>query len=158
MTELVQIIVAMAAETWRVLVAGLVIIMSLVMLAHTIRATAAMGLGSGEGLKQAALGLIGPFVVGLFLFLGAPPLLRSLTEVTIKMCSSTFADLTTWAYRLLGVLVAFRLLKVAYMAMIAEAVGGGEAAAMLLTEAAGVIAAMLFIPFINGVAATLLGC
>lgn len=156
MANLVQTIMTMAVETWRVLAAGLVIILSLAMLAHTIRATAAMGTGSGEGFKQAILGLVGPLMVGLFLFLGAPPLVRSLT--TINSCTSTFADLTAWSQRLLAALIAFRLLKVAYMATVADALGTGEAAAMLLTEAAGAIAAMLFIPFISGVAAMLLGC
>jgi len=156
MAELMQSIMLMAAETWRVLVAGLVVIFSLTMLAHTIRATVAMGTGSGEGFGQAILGLVGPVVVGLFLFLGAPPLLRSLT--TLHSCTATFADLTAWSQRILAAFFAFRLLKVAYLAMVAEAIGTGEAAAMLLNEAAGVVAAMLFLPFINGVAATLLGC
>ena len=156
MANLVQLVMAMAAETWRVLVVGLIAVLSLAMLAHTIRATAAMGTGSGQGFGQAILGLLGPLMVGLFLFLGAPPLLRAMT--TVNSCTSTFADLTAWSQRILAALVAFRLLKVAYMAMVADAIGTGEAAAMLLTEAAGVIAVMLFIPFINGVAATLLGC
>ena len=156
MANLVQLVMAMAAETWRVLVVGLIAVLSLAMLAHTIRATAAMGTGSGQGFGQAILGLLGPLMVGLFLFLGAPPLLHAMT--TVNSCTSTFADLTAWSQRLLAALVAFRLLKVAYMAMVADAIGTGEAAAMLLTEAAGVIAVMLFIPFINGVAATLLGC
>lgn len=156
MANLVQLVIAMAAETWRVLVVGLIAVLSLAMLAHTIRATAAMGTGSGQGFSQAILGLLGPLMVGLFLFLGAPPLLRAMT--TVNSCTSTFADLTAWSQRILAALVAFRLLKVAYMAMVADAIGTGEAAAMLLTEAAGVIAVMLFIPFINGVAATLLGC
>jgi len=156
MNDLMQVIMALASETWAVLITGFLIVLSLVLLAHTIRGTVAVGMGSGAGLGEAAMGLIGPLAVGLFLFLGVPPLLKTMTKIT--SCTGTFEDLTLWAQRLLAVLMAFRMLKIGYLAIVAEAIGTGEAAAMLLNEAAGIVAAMLFIPFIGGVASTLLGC
>lgn len=156
MGHLVDIVILLARETWAVLVAGLVIILSLAMLAHAIRATVGLGMGSGLMLGEAVMGIIGPLVVGLFLFIGVPPLVQSLS--TISSCTSTFADLTGWAQRLLAAFIAFRMLKVGYLAIVAEAIGTGEAAAMLLNEAAGVVAAMLMIPFIGAIASTLLGC
>lgn len=156
MEEVLQALLRVATEAWGTLSVGLIIILSLVMLAQAIRATMATGMGSGSGLAQALLGMLGPVAAALFLFLGVPPLVHSIT--TISACAPELADLTLWAQRLLAVIIAFRMLKVGYLAIVAEALGTGEAVVTLLNEAAAVVAAMLVIPFISGVAAGLLGC
>lgn len=156
MAELMNAIFQLAAEGWQVVVFGLVVIIGLVMLAHVVQGTVAMSTGSGYELSEALLGLLAPVAVGLFLLIATPRLVHAVS--TIAPCTSLLADVTSWSERLLAVFVAFRFLKVGYDAVIADAVGAGDAVAALLSETAAIIGAMLVVPFIAAIAAGWLHC
>jgi len=156
MDEVVSTVVSLASQAWESLVTGFLVILALMLLAYAIRTTAAYGVGSGKAIGETAVGFIGIVAAALFLFLGVPPMLREMLEITA--CSHVVADITLWSQRALVILLAFRMLKAAYMAVFAQAMGSGEAVAIMLQEAAGVIGVMLILPFISGVAVGLLGC
>jgi len=156
MNAVVHAVLSMAAQVWYVLVSGLLVVVSLVMLANTTKTAAAVGAGSGALAGDAIRGLLAPLVVVAFLFLAVPPLIRSMQS--LSACGPVLGDLTQWAQDLLAVIIAFRMLKIGYQALIADALDSGYAVSMLLRETAAVVAAMLLIPFIGGVAAALLSC
>lgn len=148
-----DVVLRVLGDLWPVATAGLIAMAGLVMLARFAQAGLAMGVGSGEAWQQALLGAVGPLVVVLFTFVAVPAALARIPQPS--PCRDTLADLTRVAWYLLLAFVAFRYLRAAGAALVAQATGAAGAMRQFLLESTALLGIGLLVLFVQGVATIL---
>ena len=158
MTEASSLLLTFLREAWMALAGVFLAFALLAGIAQMLRVSSASVLGANLWVWEAVSAVLSIVVLGLFAFLGIPPIVNALqSSLPGSGGCGPISELGTLASGLIGGLAALRMLKAAFTSMLSASIGGSSAFANALIECGEALFGMILASAAIPLAAWFLG-
>jgi len=158
MAEVTDLILSVLRQAWLALAGGLAAVAVLALLSQTLRAAAGSALSARFWVWQAISAGAAVLILALFGLLGAPALAQAANQALPGSSGcGPVAELGALAAALIAALVALRLLRTTFAAVLWASSGGSAPLSGALVEAAEAVFGMLLASAATPLAAHFLG-